>query len=69
MEIKRCLTNSPILVLPYFNISFELHVDVSMIRIRAIPSQEGWLVAYFSEKLSEGKLCCSTYDIELYVVI
>lgn len=68
-DIKRCLTNALIFVLLDFNIPIELHVNALKTRIGIVMSQEGRPIAHFSEKLSKGKLCYSTYDIEFYVFV
>jgi hypothetical protein len=44
----------------------KLHCDASKVRIRAILSLGGRLVAYFGEKLSGSKRNYSTYDVEFY---
>jgi len=63
------LTTTPILVLPNFQLLFELHTDASKVGIGGVLSQNGRPVAYFSEKLSGVKLRYSTYDVEFYVVV
>lgn len=40
MEIKRCLSIALMLVLPYFNISFELHVNTSKIGTKVVLRKE-----------------------------
>ena len=48
---------------------FEVACDASDIGIGDILSQDGHLVAYFSEKLNEAKLRYSKYDKEFYAVV
>ncbi|KAK4855125.1 hypothetical protein QYF36_004243 [Acer negundo] len=68
-KINEQLTTAPILVLPDFSQPFELHSDTSKVGIRAVLSQAGKPVAYFSEKLTGSRVRYSTYDIEFYDVV
>ncbi|GKA17639.1 putative nucleotidyltransferase, ribonuclease H [Tanacetum coccineum] len=43
--------------------------DASIIRVRAVLSQEGHLVAFFSEKLSEARRKWTTYELEFYAIV
>ena len=67
-QIKELLTSTPILVLPDFQLLFELHTDASKVGIGGVLSQKGRPIAYFSEKLSGAKMRYSTYDVEFYAV-
>ena len=67
--IKVCLTTAPILVLPYFSQSFELHYNALKVGIGAVLSQHGKPVASFSEKLSGSRMMNSTYGVEFYAVV
>jgi hypothetical protein len=52
-ELKKRLTEAPLLMLPDFRRTFEVECDASGIGIRGVLMQEGKPVAYFSEKLEE----------------
>lgn len=67
--IKTKLTSAPILVLPDFSLTFELHCDASKLAIGAVLSQQGRPIAYYSEKLSGARGRYSTYDVEFYAIV
>jgi hypothetical protein len=50
-ELKKCLMEVPLLVLPDFQQTFEIECDASGIKIGCVLMQNGCLVAYHSEKL------------------
>jgi hypothetical protein len=63
------LTHARLLQLLDFGKTFEPECDASGIGIGGVLLQEGKLIAYFSEKLSEPSLNYSTYDKELYALV
>ncbi|OMO99181.1 reverse transcriptase [Corchorus capsularis] len=66
--LKDKLTNTPLLVLPNFNNTFEIGCDASGVGFGAVLMQGGKPVAYFSEKLNGAALNYPTYDKELYAL-
>ena len=60
--LKEKVTKQPVLALPDFNKVFQVDCDASGTAIGAVLSQEGRLVAYFSEKLNDSKRKYSIYD-------
>lgn len=67
--VKHKLTTAPLLVLPNFDIPFELHCNASKLGIGAVLSQGGRPIAFYSEKLAGARARYSTYDIEFYAIV
>ena len=68
-ELKKRLTEAPVLVLPDFTKTFEVECDASRIGIGEVFMQQGKAIAYFSEKLGGAQLNYFVYDKELYALV
>ena len=68
-ELKRRLTQAPLLVLPDFTKTFEIECDASNIGIGGVLMQNGRPVAYHSEKLDGARLNYPIYDKELFALV
>lgn len=66
---KTTLTTAPILILSDFSATFELHSDASKLGIGAVLSQQGRLIAFYSEKLAGARSRYSTYDVKFYAIV
>ncbi|KAK1664786.1 hypothetical protein QYE76_052945 [Lolium multiflorum] len=68
-ELKKRLTEAPLLVLPNFAKTFEIECDASGLGIGGVLMQDGKPVAYYSEKLDGARLNYPIYDKELYALM
>ncbi|KAK1595957.1 hypothetical protein QYE76_059204 [Lolium multiflorum] len=68
-ELKKRLTEAPLLVLPDFAQTFEIECDASGLGIGGVLMQNGKPVAYYSEKLDGARLNYPIYDKELYALV
>lgn len=63
------MTQTPILVLSYFDKIFEVDSDAFKVGIEGVLDEEGQLITYFSEKLNRSQQNYSTYEVEFYAIV
>jgi len=68
-EVKKKLTQTPILALPCFEKVFKIEHDASRVGISGVLYKEGKPLAFFSEKLCDSRRKYSTYDKEFYAIV
>ncbi|MCH80746.1 enzymatic polyprotein, partial [Trifolium medium] len=67
--MKTIMSSPPILILPNFDIPFEVECDAAGRGIGAVLMQKKQPIAYFSKALSEGNLAKSVYEKELMALV
>ena len=68
-SIKGSFCSIPILVVPHFELLFEVECDASGTRISAVVTQAKCALAYFNEKWGGSRLNYSIYDKVFYVIV
>eukprot|EP00253_Pinus_taeda_P008884 PITA_08884 len=68
-ELKYRLYSAPVLALPDLQQPFEVEIDAFDYAIRAVLTQHGHPVAYYSETLSDTVRKYPTYDKEMYSIL
>lgn len=69
LALKEIMASAPVLCLPDFLKVFEVACDALGTGIDGMLSQEGHLIAFFSEKVNDLRQRYSTYDKEFYAII
>ena len=68
-QLKKRVTEAPILTLLDFDKIFTVECDASGVSIGGVLRQEGRPIVFFSEKLNESKQNYNTYDKEFYAPV
>ena len=69
MELKNRLCSAPVLTLPDLQQPFEIEIDASDYAIGVVLTQQGHLVAYHNETLSDTVRKYPTYEKEMYSIV
>ena len=69
LNLKNAIASEPILKLPYFELPFEVHSDVSDKAIGGVLVQEDHPVAFESRKLNDAEQRYSTHEKEMVAVV
>jgi len=67
--LKRAVTEEPVLVIPEFSKPYEVHTNASDFAIGGVLMQEGYPVAYESQKLNDTERQYTVQEKEMIVVI
>lgn len=67
-KLKEALISAPILAIPDYTQQFTIETDASGFGVRAVLSQSGHPIAYFSKKLNNRMQKESAYTRELYAI-
>ena len=67
--MKQIMTSPPVLVLPNFELPFEVECDAAGRGIGAVLMQQRQPIAFFSKALSDGNLAKSVYEKELMALV
>ncbi|MCH87789.1 RNA-directed DNA polymerase (Reverse transcriptase), partial [Trifolium medium] len=67
--MKQVMTSPPVLVLPNFELPFEVECDAAGRGLGAVLMQQRRPIAFFSKALSEGNLAKSVYEKELMALV
>lgn len=68
-EMKRIMTSPPVLILPNFDLPFEVECDAAGRGIGVVLMQQRQPIAFFSKALSDGNLAKSVYEKELMALV
>jgi hypothetical protein len=68
-ELGKCLTLTPVLVLPDLTKKFDIYCDASRRGLGCVLLQEGQVVCYASQQLRKHEENYATHDLELVAVV
>jgi hypothetical protein len=68
-ELKKCLTATPVLVMPNMEKPFSIYCNASGQGLWCVLMQEGCVVAYASRQLRKHEVNYPTHDLELAAVV
>ena len=68
-ELKRKLTDTPVLVLPRPGVPYEVYTDASGTGLGCVLMQDGHVIAYASRQLRPHEVNYPTHDLELAAVV